>query len=70
MEIRLIEINKRYLDDIWEYRKELIDINDSFDGTSNLKSSLSKEEFFNSCIIKENDQRGLVPNTLYLSIYR
>lgn len=68
MNIRLEEVSYKYLDDIWKYRQELLDINDSFDGTSCLKKSNSKEEFLNNCIIKENDPNGFVPNSLYVSI--
>lgn len=68
MNIKLVEVSNKYLDDIWEYREELLDINDSFDGTSRLKDATSKEEFLNTCEVKENDPSGFVPNTLYLSI--
>lgn len=68
MDIRLEEISDKYLNDIWDYRQELIDIDDSFDGTICLKSSKNKEDFLNNCIIKENDPSGFVPNSLYVSI--
>lgn len=69
--LRLILPNKKYKDEIMNYRKEFIRDNDSMDGTSGLRNANSFEEWHNAILDNLNEEtvrEGLVPATTYIAI--
>lgn len=69
--LRLILPNKKYKDEIMNYKKEFIRDNDSMDGTSGLRNAKSFEEWHNAILDNLNEEtvrEGLVPATTYIAI--
>lgn len=69
--LRLILPNKKYKDEIMNYKKEFIRDNESMDGTSSLRNAKSFEEWHNAILDNLNEEtvrEGLVPATTYIAI--
>ncbi len=75
--IKLIEPAIAYADDIWEFRKEIIDFNDNdedkFAGCSGLEKCESVEEWLEKCELRKSEKNcksaGVnVPSNTYLAV--
>jgi len=69
--LRLISPNKKYKDEIMNYKKEFIRDNDNMDGVSGLRNAKSFEEWHNAILDNLNEEtvrEGLVPATTYIAI--
>ncbi len=75
--IELIEVNSKYANDIWEFRKEILEHDmrneDQFAGCLGLSESDSAEEWIDLCNLRKNettcDEAGtLVPSHTYMAV--
>lgn len=70
--LRLVEINKNYEDEIWEFRKEILDYDkdneDQFAGCLGLSEASSSSEWIDLCLKRKNGETSFVPSTVYLAI--
>ena len=75
-EIELIEINDKYLDEVWKLKEELLNMDykdeDLFAGCGDLSESNTKEEYLEKCNLRRNvdycNKNNLVPSSIYLAI--
>ncbi len=76
-DIELIEVNDKYANDIWEFRKEVLeydaDNESQFAGCMGLSASDSVEEWINICNLRKNEKtchaaESQVPSHTYMAI--
>jgi len=76
-EIDLIEVNSKYANDIWEFRKEILeydmDNEDQFAGCRGLSESDSAETWINMCNLRKNEKTcneagTSVPSHTYMAV--
>ena len=75
--IELVEVQKKYSDDIWEFRREILECDaeneDQFAGCLSLDESKSAEEWINICELRKNEETcgktgTEVPSHTYLAV--
>lgn len=75
--LELVEVQKRYVDDIWNFRQEILECDaeaeDQFAGCLSLDESKSAEEWINICDLRKNGETcsetgTTVPSHTYLAI--
>ena len=75
-EIELIEINEKYIDEVWDFKKELLEKDsnneDLFAGCGDLSKSNTKEEYLEKCKLRKDvdycNKNNMVPSSIYLAI--
>lgn len=76
-QIELIEPTIEYADDIWEFRREILECDaeneDKFAGCLSLDESESAEEWINICRLRKNEETcgevgTMVPSHMYLAV--
>lgn len=76
-QIELIEPKIEYADDIWEFRREILECDaeneDKFAGCLSLDESVSAEEWINICRLRKNEETcgevgTTVPSHMYLAV--
>lgn len=77
MQIELVEPQKKYADDIWQFRQEILEFDaeneDQFAGCMSLDQCTSAEEWIKLCEIRKNQGSSgaagtTVPSHMYLAI--
>ena len=77
MQIELIEPQKKYADDIWQFRQEILEFDaeneDQFAGCMSLDQCTSAEEWIKLCELRKNQGSSgaagtTVPSHMYLAI--
>lgn len=75
--IELVEPQKKYADDIWEFRKEILECDaendDQFAGCISLDISESAEEWIKICELRKSEETcgaigAAVPSNMYLAV--
>ncbi len=76
-QIELIEVNTKYVDDIWSFRQEILECDaeneDQFAGCMSLDSSKSAEEWIKICELRKsedtcNEVGMAVPSHMYIAV--
>ena len=76
-QIELIEVNTKYVDDIWSFRQEILECDaeneDQFAGCMSLDSSKSAEEWIKICELRKsedtcNEVGTTVPSHMYIAV--
>ena len=71
IEIKLVKPTLKYAEDIMQYRKEFIDLNESMDGCGNLRKCSSAEDWINAINILENEKtcpKDKVTSNTYIAV--